>query len=202
MFYTDVASCPTCQNQTGLNNLFKLVSSLTRTRTSTVILVWTTRCSRSIARALLLRPLVLVACTLATTGRTERKDQRLCLRLCEIQPARWLMCLVIAGTEIQWNNVPEQHELNKFVIQVFDEFGVKVISTDSLPHRVEGPRTIQASWLAWQGSSPVGWHRKRTASIGWRDWLRVVSKNGDEMWEAYKVFSRLRRWVWWRPCAA
>ena len=31
--------------------------------------------------------------------------------------------------EIQWNNVPEQHELNKFVIQVCDEFGVKVIST-------------------------------------------------------------------------
>jgi len=31
--------------------------------------------------------------------------------------------------EIQWNNIPEQHELNKYVIEVCEEFDVKVVST-------------------------------------------------------------------------
>ena len=31
--------------------------------------------------------------------------------------------------ELQWNNVPEQHELNTYIIQVAQEFGVKLIST-------------------------------------------------------------------------
>ena len=55
---------------------------------------------------------------LVTTGRTEKKDQRQSLKQCVIQPATWLD---VFGDrwhgEIQWNNVPEQHELNKFVIK-------------------------------------------------------------------------------------
>ena len=31
--------------------------------------------------------------------------------------------------ELQWNNIPEQHMLNKLVIEVANEFGVKLIST-------------------------------------------------------------------------
>jgi DNA polymerase-3 subunit alpha len=31
--------------------------------------------------------------------------------------------------ELQWNNIPEQHELNKYIIQVCREFDVKLIST-------------------------------------------------------------------------
>ncbi len=31
--------------------------------------------------------------------------------------------------EIQWNNVPEQHELNNYIIKVAQEFGVKLLST-------------------------------------------------------------------------
>jgi DNA polymerase III alpha subunit len=51
------------QNQTGLNNLFKLVSE-----------------SYKDENFYRYRLLVLVASMLATTGRTEKKDQRLCLK--------------------------------------------------------------------------------------------------------------------------
>ena len=48
---------------------------------------------------------------------------------------RWLMCLVIWHGEIQWKNVAEQHELNKFVIQVGEEFGVKAQPQTHYPNR-------------------------------------------------------------------
>ena len=31
--------------------------------------------------------------------------------------------------ELQWNNVPQQHELNKYVLEMRDEFGINVVST-------------------------------------------------------------------------
>ena len=31
--------------------------------------------------------------------------------------------------ELQWNNVPEQHELNKYVIQMHHEFKIPLVST-------------------------------------------------------------------------
>ena len=31
--------------------------------------------------------------------------------------------------ELQWNNVPEQHELNRYIIQMHQEFGIDLIST-------------------------------------------------------------------------
>ena len=31
--------------------------------------------------------------------------------------------------ELQWNNIPEQHELNQYIIQMHQEFGIELIST-------------------------------------------------------------------------
>ena len=31
--------------------------------------------------------------------------------------------------ELQWNNVPEQHELNKYIIKMHEEYGIRLIST-------------------------------------------------------------------------
>ena len=28
--------------------------------------------------------------------------------------------------ELQWNNVPEQHELNQYIIQMHQEFGIEL----------------------------------------------------------------------------
>ena len=31
--------------------------------------------------------------------------------------------------ELQWNNIPDQHRLNKYIIQLHYEFGIPLIST-------------------------------------------------------------------------
>mgnify|MGYP003150210568 CR=1 FL=1 len=43
-------------------------------------------------------------------------------RMVEILGDRWY-------GELQWNNIPEQHELNKYIIQMHEEFGIDLIST-------------------------------------------------------------------------
>jgi DNA polymerase-3 subunit alpha len=92
--------------------------------------------------------------------------------------------------EIQWNNVPEQHELNKFVIQVCDEFGVKVISTaDShYPNRDAWKDRELYKRLGWLGKGRPQWADSESElplsveEIGYE----LYPKNGDEMWESYK----------------
>jgi len=95
--------------------------------------------------------------------------------------------------EIQWNNVPEQHELNKFVIQVCEEFGVKVISTaDShYPNRDAWKDRELYKRLGWLGKGRPQWADTESElptsvdEIGYE----LYPKNGDEMWEAYKKYS-------------
>jgi len=97
--------------------------------------------------------------------------------------------------EIQWNNVPEQHELNKFVIQVCEEFGVKVISTaDShYPNRDAWKDRELYKRLGWLGKGKPSWADTESElplsveEIGYE----LYPKNGDEMWESYKNYSKL-----------
>ena len=97
--------------------------------------------------------------------------------------------------EIQWNNVPEQHELNKFVIEVCEEFGVKVISTaDShYPNRDAWKDRELYKRLGWLGKGRPQWADSESElplsveEIGYE----LYPKNGDEMWESYKSYSKL-----------
>ena len=97
--------------------------------------------------------------------------------------------------EIQWNNVPEQHELNKFVIQVCDEFGVKVISTaDShYPNRDAWKDRELYKRLGWLGKGRPQWADTESElpisvdEIGYE----LYPKNGDEMWDSYKSYSQM-----------
>ncbi len=92
--------------------------------------------------------------------------------------------------ELQWNNVPEQHELNQFIIQMHYEFGVQLISTaDSHYYSPE----------AWKDRELY----KRLGFLGKRpEWMsedlpvdveevgyELYPKNGDQMWESYKKYS-------------
>ncbi len=94
--------------------------------------------------------------------------------------------------ELQWNNVPEQHELNQFIIQMHYEFGVQLISTaDSHYHSPE----------AWKDRELY----KRLGFLGKRpEWMsedlpvdveevgyELYPKNGDQMWESYKKYSNM-----------
>ena len=91
--------------------------------------------------------------------------------------------------ELQWNNIPEQHTLNKLVIEVAQEFGVKLISTaDShYPNPDAWKDRILYKKLGWLGRKdevetqlPAG-----LEEVGYE----LYPKNGDQMWESYKKYS-------------
>jgi len=93
--------------------------------------------------------------------------------------------------ELQWNNVPEQHKLNQFIIQMHYEFGIELISTaDSHYYSPD----------AWKDRELY----KRLGFLGRKvEWLsdelpidvddigyELYPKNGDQMWESYKKYSK------------
>jgi len=94
--------------------------------------------------------------------------------------------------EIQWNNVPEQHELNKYIIQVAKEYDVKLISTaDSHYYNREAwkDRELYVR-LGWLGKGRPSWAEDSQVPINVDEiGYELYPKNGDEMWEAYKKYS-------------
>ena len=93
--------------------------------------------------------------------------------------------------ELQWNNVPEQHIINKYIIQMHKEFGIGLISTaDShYPNKDAWKDRELYKRLGWLGKAspeymstelPIG-----VEEIGYE----LYPKNGDQMWESYKKYS-------------
>ena len=96
--------------------------------------------------------------------------------------------------ELQWNNVPEQHELNKYIIQVATEYGVELIST------ADSHYPNPDAWRDRELYKRLGWLGKG----GMPDWMsselpdgvdeigyELYPKNGDQMWESYKKYSKM-----------
>lgn len=90
--------------------------------------------------------------------------------------------------ELQWNAVPDQHKLNQYVIQMASEFGIKLISTaDSHYPRPE-------LWLDRILYKKIGWLNVKDADKSLPYSIEEVGyelypKNGDEMWDSYKKYS-------------
>jgi DNA polymerase-3 subunit alpha len=95
--------------------------------------------------------------------------------------------------EIQWNNIKEQHELNQYVIQVAKEFGVELLSTaDShYPNPDAWKDRELYKRLGWLGKGTPSWAEGESQlpegveEIGYE----LYPKNGDQMWESYKQYS-------------
>jgi len=94
--------------------------------------------------------------------------------------------------ELQWNNVPEQHQLNKFIIQMHEEYGIKLISTaDShYPSKEAWKDRELYKRLGWLGKGRPQWADEtelpeNVDEIGYE----LYPKNGDEMWAAYQKYS-------------
>lgn len=93
--------------------------------------------------------------------------------------------------EVQWNSIPEQHELNQYIIQIAREMETQLIST------ADSHYPSPESWKDRELYKRLGWiGRKRP------DWLsddipvsvdetgyELYPKNGEQMWEAYKKYS-------------
>ncbi len=182
------------QNQTGLNNLFKLVSESYQPENFY-------RYPR-IDYALLEKYNEGIIAASACLGgvyagnywenREEGNEAVLdamretTRRMVDIFGDRWY-------AEIQWNNIKEQHELNQYVIQVANEQGVKLISTaDShYPSPTAWKDRELYKRLGWLGKGRPSWADEESElpdgveEIGYE----LYPKNGDQMWESYKQYS-------------
>ena len=94
--------------------------------------------------------------------------------------------------ELQWNNIPEQHRLNKYIIQMHYEFGIPLISTaDShYPSPTAWKDRELYKRLGWLGKGNLPeWMTSElpdgVENIGYE----LYPKNGNQMWEAYKTYS-------------
>ena len=94
--------------------------------------------------------------------------------------------------ELQWNNVPAQHELNKYVIQMHEEFGIELISTaDSHYPSAEAWKDRELyKRLGWLGKSKAPEYLKSELPIDVDELgMELYPKNGDQMWESYRKYS-------------
>ena len=93
--------------------------------------------------------------------------------------------------ELQWNNIPEQHALNKYIIQMHEEFGIELISTsDSHYPNPEAWKDRELyKKLGWLGKPRPGYENaglpEGVEEIGYE----LYPRNGEQMWEAYKKYS-------------
>jgi len=181
------------QNQTGLNNLFKLVSESYQPENFY-------RYPR-IDYALLKKYNEGIIASSACLGgvyagdyweNREEGDEAVLAamretthQMVDIFGDRWY-------AEIQWNNVPEQHALNQHIIKVAKEFDVKLISTaDSHYYNREAwkDRELYVR-LGWLGKGRPSWAEDSQLPINVDEiGYELYPKNGDEMWEAYKKYS-------------
>jgi len=106
-------------------------------------------------------------------------------RMMEIFGDRWY-------AELQWNNVPEQHELNTYIIEVAREFDVKLISTaDSHYYNREAwkDRELYVR-LGWLGKGRPSWAEDSQVPVNVEEiGYELYPKNGDEMWESYRIYA-------------
>jgi len=182
------------QNQTGLNNLFKLVSESYKAENFY-------RYPR-IDYALLKKYNEGIIASSACLGgvyagnywehREEGAEAVLeamresTRQMVDIFGDRWY-------AEIQWNNIKEQHELNQYVIQVAEEFGVELVTTaDShYPNPDAWKDRELYKRLGWLGKGRPSWAEDESQlpegveEIGYE----LYPKNGDQMWESYKQYS-------------
>ena len=97
--------------------------------------------------------------------------------------------------ELQWNNIAEQHELNQYIIEVCKEFDVTLISTaDSHYPNTEAWKDRELyKRLGWLGKGTPAWAEDNTElppgveEIGYE----LYPKNGNQMWDAYKYYSKV-----------
>jgi DNA polymerase-3 subunit alpha len=91
--------------------------------------------------------------------------------------------------ELQWNAIPEQHELNQYIIQVCKEYDIPLIST------ADSHYPTRDSWKDRELYKRLGWLNKTgkgefklPQSLEEMDY-ELYPKNGDEMFAAYKNYA-------------
>lgn len=180
------------QNQTGLNNIFKMVSdSYTNDNFY--------RYPRMDYDLLSKHNEGVIAASACLGGvyagnywdnRDDGKDaviqsmRKTTERMIDIFGDRWY-------GELQWNNVPEQHELNQYIIQLHHEYGIQLISTaDShYPNKDAWRDRELYKRLGWLGKSSPDYLSAELPENVEQIGYELYPKNGEEMWAAYKYYA-------------
>jgi len=98
--------------------------------------------------------------------------------------------------ELQWNNIPEQHELNQYIIEIAKEYDLTLISTADSHY--PGPDAWRDREmyrrLGWLGKGKPKWAEEEDGGSLLPDSVDEIGyelypKNGDQMWESYKKYS-------------
>jgi len=96
--------------------------------------------------------------------------------------------------ELQWNNIPEQHELNKYIIQVCGELDVKLISAaDShYPNPDAWKDRELYKRIGWLGKGGLPSYMSAELPSGVDEiGYELYPKNGQQMWDSYVKYSEL-----------
>ncbi len=93
--------------------------------------------------------------------------------------------------ELQWNNVPEQHELNKYVIEMHKEFGIKLVSTADSHYPTPDAWKDRELYkrLGWLGKGKPEWLDMELPLSVQEMEYELYPKNGDQMWQSYTTYS-------------
>tara|TARA_R110001583_G_scaffold26294_3_gene94715 strand:- start:3592 stop:7017 length:3426 start_codon:yes stop_codon:yes gene_type:complete len=94
--------------------------------------------------------------------------------------------------ELQWNSIPEQHEINKNIIEAAGKTNCRMVSTADSHYPT--PDTFKDrelyKQLGWLGASKPDYAEdilpQRREDLKYE----LYPKNGDEMWESYKNYSK------------
>jgi DNA polymerase-3 subunit alpha len=94
--------------------------------------------------------------------------------------------------ELQWNNVPEQHELNRYIIEIHKEFGIKLVSTADSHYPTPDAWKDRELYkrLGWLGKGKPEWLDMELPLSVQEMEYELYPKNADQMWESYVNYSR------------
>tara|TARA_Y100000592_G_scaffold99255_1_gene174635 strand:+ start:6430 stop:9852 length:3423 start_codon:yes stop_codon:yes gene_type:complete len=94
--------------------------------------------------------------------------------------------------ELQWNNVPEQHELNNYIIQMHHECGIELISTaDSHYYNADVWKDRELyKRLGWLGRGKPDYLSDELPTSVEEVGYELYPKNGNQMYESYKKYSK------------
>lgn len=97
--------------------------------------------------------------------------------------------------EIQWNAIPDQHAINKFVIKVCGELDIELVSTSDSHY------PSREAWKDRELYKKLGWLRKGLEEATLPESIdetrcELYPKNGDEMVDAIRKYSNPDNWIY------
>jgi len=181
------------QNQKGLNNLFKIVSESYQPerfyRYPRVDYDLLEKYGEGIIAASACLGGVYAGCLWENQDKGEEAVldamRDVTRRMIKVFGDRWY-------GELQWNNISEQHDLNRYIIKMHEEFGIHLISTaDShYPNPDAWKDRELYRRLGWLGKGKPTWGESTELPDGVEEiGYELYPKNGDQMWASYKQYS-------------